>query len=261
MLDNFIITFFVILFIQVMFFIYAALKKTDKVTDLSYGLTFILSAVISLAINSYHVDIVKIVLVSIVSLWGVRLATYLFIRILKTKTDKRFDGIRENPISFGFFWLVQAISVFIILLPTTYTLFISKTLDLNYISTIGAIVAIIGILIEGIADQQKFDFKNNEKNEGKWIQTGLWKYSRHPNYLGEILMWIGVSIFCIAYLNTEYPILNLIVYLISPAYILFLLTSFSGIPTLEKKYDLRYKEDKEYQEYKKNTGVLIPKIF
>ncbi len=247
--------FLVIVLLQIIFFIYAALRKTDKVTDLSYGLTFVVAVLFAYLINIEYVSIFKTVLLILVSLWGIRLSTYLFIRILKTGKDKRFDGVRENFKRFASFWLLQAVSIFIILLPTTYILITKETMSLNWISNIGLVIALLGILIEGIADSQKFIFKNKVENKGKWINTGLWKYSRHPNYLGEIMMWVGVFIYGIVYING----IELLT-ILSPIYITFLLVSVSGIPTLEREYDKRYGEDKEYQEYKKKTGKLLPKI-
>ena len=249
-------TFIVIFVLQIIFFIYAALKKTDKVTDLSYGLTFIIAVIFAYILNIEYASFFKIILVLLVSIWGIRLSVYLFVRILKTGKDKRFDGVREDLKKFASFWLLQAISIFVILLPTTYILTSDMDMSLNWISSIGLILAISGILIEGIADSQKFVFKNKEKNRGKWIGTGLWKYSRHPNYLGEIMMWVGVFVYGFVYING----IGLIT-ILSPIYISVLLLWVSGIPTLEREYDKRYVNNKEYQEYKKNTGVLFPKLF
>lgn len=247
--------FLFIFVLQVIFFLYAGLKKTDKVTDLSYGLTFVFASVFTYLLNLQYLSLFKTILVILVSVWGIRLSVYLFIRILKTGKDKRFDGIREDIKRFGSFWLLQAISIFIILLPTTYILLSYEDMILNRVSCIGLVVSILGIIIEGFADYQKFVFKNNAKNKGRWIDTGLWKYSRHPNYLGEIMMWVGVFIYSIVYINDI-----ALITILSPIYITVLLIGVSGIPTLEKEYDKRYKENKEYEEYKRKTGKLLPKI-
>ena len=191
-----------------------------------------------------------------ISVWGIRLSIFLFIRILKTGKDKRFDGVRECFKRFASFWLLQAISIFIILLPTTYILLSQEEMSLNWVSSVGLVIALTGILIEGIADSQKFIFKNKEENRGKWINSGLWKYSRHPNYLGEIMMWVGVFVYCLVYVNG----IGLIT-ILSPIYITVLLLFVSGIPTLEKKDEQRYGDSKEYQEYKRDTGILFPKFF
>lgn len=248
---------FIFIFIlQVIFFAYAAIKKTDKVTDLSYGLTFILASIFIYILNIEYSSIFKTILVLLVSTWGLRLAIYLFIRILKTGKDKRFDGVREDFKRFASFWILQAVSIFIILLPTTYILMSKENMSLNWISIVGLTISILGILIEGIADYQKFVFKNKIENKGKWIATGLWKYSRHPNYLGEIMMWVGVFIYCLIYINGV-----ALITILSPIYISVLLLAVSGIPTLEKEYEIRYRDNKEYEEYKRKTGKLLPKFF
>lgn len=256
MIENFLIVFLVILLLQVVFFVYAVINKTDKVTDLSYGLTFIIASVASLILGYESISIFKWLLFALVSVWGIRLSTYLFIRILRTGKDKRFDGIREDPLKFASFWVLQALSIFIILLPTTYILLLPVKMGMNVISYVGFLIAIFGLLIESIADMQKFVFKSKEENKGRWIQSGLWKYSRHPNYLGEILMWLGVFVFSLMYLN-DWGIFTFL----SPLYITILLLFVSGIPKLEKEYENRYKGNLEYERYVKNTGVLLPKIF
>jgi len=247
--------FLIILVLQIIFFIYAAVKKTDKVTDLSYGLTFVITSLSIYFLNIEYSSIFKILLLATVVIWGLRLAIYLFVRIIKTGKDKRFDGVRENFKKFGSFWLLQAISIFVILLPTTYILISKDEMSLNWISYIGLGISVLGIVIESIADSQKFVFKNKSSNKGKWISTGLWKYSRHPNYLGEIMMWVGIFLYCLVYING----IGFIT-ILSPIYITVLLVAVSGIPTLEKEYDKRYRGSKQYQDYKKNTGILFPRI-
>ncbi|MBD3155066.1 MAG: DUF1295 domain-containing protein, partial [Candidatus Aenigmarchaeota archaeon] len=124
---------------------------------------------------------------------------------------------------------------------------------LSSLSFIGFIIWGLGLTIETIADLQKFKFKNNPKNKGKWIQSGLWKYSRHPNYFGEILCWVGVYIYCLNYLSG----LNALIGLISPVFISSLLLFVTGIPRLEERHDKKYGDKKEYQKYKKKTSKLI----
>lgn len=248
--------FLIILILQVIFFVYAVWKKTDKVTDLSYGLTFVIASLYEYVVNIENSSIFRIILLLLITLWGLRLSIYLFVRILKTGKDKRFDGIREDFKKFASFWILQAISIFVILLPTLYILSSDFDTSLNYISYIGLIISVLGIIIETIADYQKFVFKNKGENKGRWISTGLWKYSRHPNYFGEIMMWIGVFIYSVVYIN-DLAILTVI----SPIFITYLLVGVSGIPTLEKQYDQKYSNNNEYLKYKKNTGKLFPKIY
>ncbi|HRI05966.1 MAG TPA: DUF1295 domain-containing protein [Candidatus Dojkabacteria bacterium] len=239
--------------IQIVLGTIAIVRKTDILTDISYGLTFLL--LISLAFWSEIFDPVKMVLYILVALWALRIAGYLFIRILKTKRDKRFDGIRENPVKFMSFWLLQGVTVWVVLLPSIVLIDLDYSLSFNAISIIGIIFAFVGLIIEGIADMQKFRFKSLKENEGRWVDVGLWRFSRHPNYLGEIMVWVGAFIFVLPFINGIS-----IFSIISPLFIYYLLTHVSGIPTLEKKYDERFKDNKEYQEYKKRTGRLLFKF-
>lgn len=243
---------FISLLIQSVFFTFAYLLKTDKFTDLTYGLTFILLGAVAL-ISSGRIEAYKLVLLGMIITWGLRLITYLFYRISKIKKDSRFDKMRNNFIKFARFWFLQGISVWIIMLPTILLLAKKSSLSFGIFSMIGVMIWGAGLIIETMADIQKFTFKSDPKNKEKWIDVGIWKYSRHPNYFGEILCWIGVFVFTL-------PNLSGLSYttVISPIYITFLLLFVSGIPILEKRYDERFKNDENYQRYKKRTSLLIP---
>jgi steroid 5-alpha reductase family enzyme len=236
--------------IQLFFFTIAAIRKTDMFTDLSYGITFVIVAWYALFSAQYTTD-PKWIIVAIITLWGVRLAGYLFMRILAIKKDRRFDGIREDPLRFGMFWLFQGISVWVIMLPALALIGLTQNKEIFPLSWIGAFIAVLGLLIETIADQQKFNFKN--ENPKKWADIGLWKYSRHPNYFGEMLVWWGIFVFVAPYLEgLEYLVLA------GPLWITTLLLFITGIPTIESRYDKKYADNSEYQEYKRKTSLLIP---
>ncbi len=238
--------------IQILFFIFASTFKTDKVTDLAYGITFVILSWI-LLIYYKMFTLPNIILAIMITFWGLRLAGYLFYRILKTKKDERFNGIRENFWKFAKFWTFQSIAIFVIMLPIIFFMSTPMINTLTIFSVVGFFIWAIGFITESVADQQKFKFRNNPKNKGKWIETGLWNYSRHPNYFGEILCWIGVFVYVI-------PILSAWTWMaiISPISIIVTLLFFSGIPLLEKKSDEMFGKKKEYKEYKKSTSVLIP---
>jgi steroid 5-alpha reductase family enzyme len=236
--------------IQFLFFIFAASFKTDKVTDLSYGLGFILIALIYFIKSTLSSS--QILVTILILLWGIRIAIYLLKRILKTKTDSRFDNIRDNAIKFASFWFLQAFSIWVILLPALTILIAKKPISLNMFSLIGMTIWLLGIGIEYFADKQKFIFKSDSKNKDKWVSVGLWKYSRHPNYFGEMLCWWGIFMISLPFLSSW-----LILAIIGPIYITFLLIFVSGIPPLEKRYNQKYANNKEYQEYKRKTSVLI----
>jgi steroid 5-alpha reductase family enzyme len=237
--------------IQLVFFIVAVSFKTDKVTDLSYGLGFITVAIFYLSKSIMGPSQMLVTLLIIV--WGFRITFYLFKRILKMKTDPRFDQIRNNYFKFASFWILQAVSIWLIMLPSLVILLSNKSYTPTFFTFIGMSIWLGGFLIEYFSDKQKFEFKNNPKNKDKWITSGLWKYSRHPNYFGEMLCWWGIFIFSLPFL-TGWSILAII----SPLYISYLLLFVTGIPPLEKRYDQKYANNKEYQVYKRRTSILIP---
>lgn len=249
-MNVFLFTFLVILGLQVLFFLIANTFKTDKVTDLAYGISFFIALWLIFFSSAYSLP--KLLIVIAVTLWGLRLAVYLFIRILKMGRDKRFDKIRNSFIDFAKFWILQAVSIWIILLP--YIWFVDQQItEFRTLFYPGLAIWAAGLIIETIADWQKFKFKNNPENKGKWANIGLWKYSRHPNYFGEILCWLGLFITVLPYLSGfKY------LFIISPIYITTLLLFVSGIPPLEKRYDQKYGDNRKYQQYKSSTSLLIP---
>jgi steroid 5-alpha reductase family enzyme len=139
------------------------------------------------------------------------------------------------------------------LLPTFLFLISKQPLNFSLISFFGLFVWVSGFLIETIADHQKFTFL--KYRTGMWIDQGLWSYSRHPNYFGEILCWVGLYLYAtIALSATEI----IICFFASPVFLTCLLLFISGIPLLEKEADLRWGHETEYQQYKRQTSVLIP---
>lgn len=230
----------IVLVIQVVFFFFAAVFKTDKVTDLSYSLTFILA---SLYFFTSPVTSIKVVLLVLVFLWAIRLGSFLFSRILKSN-DPRFDGIRENPVRFAKFWLVQGVTIWVLLLPIFYV-FDGFFEGYSVLTYVGIVVWAVGFALESAADYQKRKYKKN------WFKNGVWQYSRHPNYFGEMLVWFGIFVICFSVSGFFWGIL-------SPLLITFILMFFSGVPPLEKYLDKKYKRNRAYQKYKKETNMLVP---
>lgn len=234
-------------------FLIAYKLQTDKVTDISYSATFMIS-VLGLFVLRSSQDIVDKIVLSIIFLWAIRLGLYLLVRIHTMGRDNRFDHIRNSFKSFLGFWIVQGISVTIICLPVILS-FNTGNKNLTTIGYIGISIALIGFLIETVADNQKYSFK--KLNPDTFIQSGLWAKIRHPNYLGEILFWIGIFLISLS------GITNNILYLgvISPLWIVFLLIKFSGIPPLEKKWAEKYKDNVLFQNYYNKSYRLIPGIY
>lgn len=165
-----------------------------------------------------------------------RLAGYLLLRILKTGKDQRFDGIRENPLKFLVFFLLQIVWVYTVSLPV---LFInaptSPPLGIQPSDIVGAVLFLLGLVYETIADQHKYMFRNDPNNRGKFINTGLWALSRHPNYFGEICIWWGAFIVSGVILRRARWVA-----VVSPLFITILLIFGSGMPTTERSSYKKY---------------------
>jgi len=244
--------FLIILFIQLLFFAFAYLFKTDKFTDITYSATFVIVVIYKLLTVSTP-TLAQIILTFLITLWGIRLGAYLFNRISKIKKDNRFDDIRGNFFKFLGFWLLQALTIWIVLIPAI--LFLSQISDPNFniISIVSIPIFFLALAIESVADWQKFVFKLDPKNKDNWIDSGIWHYSRHPNYFGEMLVWWSLFIYITPYLSGPQYLS-----IIGPLFISFMLLFVSGIPLLEKKNDQRYKDNPDYQKYKNSTSLLIP---
>jgi steroid 5-alpha reductase family enzyme len=248
-MQDFLISLAISLAVNCVFFIVAAIKKTDTVTDLSYGLSFALVA-LALVVVRGRSDLVRLGAAIMVLAWAIRLAVYLFGRILRIKVDHRFDGKREKPLVFARFWILQALSVAIIMAPATAVLG-RPAPQFGLLHALGALVWAAGLLIESVADAQKSAWKRQDK--AGFIDTGLWSWSRHPNYFGEILVWWGIWVFALPSLQ---GLAHLAV--IGPLYISLLLLFVTGIPLLEKSAEKKYGQDQHYQEYKARTSLLFP---
>lgn len=236
---------------NLLMFIPAYFYKTDKLTDLSYAISFVALATYGILFNG--VTFPALLLFLMIFLWALRLGAYLFIRINKIKKDSRFDEMRKHFWKFLSFWILQGITVWIVLIPSIL-FFINKPQSTSILSLIGVLIWFSGLSIETIADLQKYYFINNPENKGKWIETGFWKFSRHPNYFGEIVLWAGVYIYTAFGLSGYQVLLGMI----GPVYIAVLIIFVSGIPLLEKSADERWGKDKNYQIYKEKTSVLVP---
>ena len=238
--------------VQAVFFLFAALLATDKVTDLAYSLSFILlTAFLFVTQRAYHGT--QILLAACIVAWGVRLGGYLFFRILHIKRDARFDGIRENPLRFAVFWAVQAFSVWLIMLPSTLYLSSGATPRWSPLTWIGVAIWMTGLAVETVADIQKYRFRMDQANEGRWIQHGLWRYSRHPNFFGEALCWWGLFVLVIPGLEGWSWLAA-----VGPVFITLLLLFGTGVPTVERRSEAKYGQDPAFRSYKRNTSIFVP---
>ncbi|XP_024022163.1 uncharacterized protein LOC21400387 isoform X2 [Morus notabilis] len=237
---------------QFLFFIITALLKIDKLTDFAGSTNFIVLAILTLVVKgSWHFR--QVVLSSLVIIWGLRLGLFLLLRILQWGEDRRFDEMRGNLGRLAVFWISQAVWVWTVSLPVTVVNASDRNPSLHAADIVGWIIWIIGFAIEAIADQQKLSFKNSPENRGKWCNVGLWKYTRHPNYFGEIFLWWGIFV-------AATPILDGAEWLVifGPIFLTLLLLFISGLPLLEESADKKYGNVAAYRIYKRTTSPLIP---
>ncbi len=249
MVVTLILSLIIITLVNVIAYVWAYKKQSDHLTDISYSLSFI-ALVVSLVMISGHMSWQHLILVGMVVLWGLRLGGFLFYRINKMGKDDRFDSFRGSWIGFLKFFLLQSISIWIIALPAIIFIQVPEI----KVSIVGIGIWFIGFVVEAIADAQKFSFK--EKHPDRYMDSGIYKKIRHPNYLGEILCWLGIWIYIAPSIVGWYWIS-----IISPIWICLLLIKISGIPLLEKKGYRKYGEDPEYMHYMNHTHKLIPGIY
>jgi steroid 5-alpha reductase family enzyme len=245
------LSFLISLAVNAAFFAVAAIRRTDVVTDLSYSLSFAVLAIL-LPLTGAR-EPVQLAASLFVLVWAVRLGGYLLGRILRIKVDHRFDEMRDEPLRFARFWLLQAISVAVIMLPVSYLLSRDSAPDVGLWAIAGAGIWLVGLGIEAVADAQKSAFKGKPENRDRFIASGLWRYSRHPNYFGEMLVWWGLFVYALPFLHGA-----ALAVVIGPVFITLLLLFVSGIPLLERSADAKYGADAAYREYKRRTSMLVP---
>ena len=241
--------------IQWISFIPAYIFQTEKFFDLTGSITYLTTVFAAL----YITDSAKIsdyVIVSCVAIWAIRLGSFLFMRIHKAGEDRRFREIKTNFTRFFMTWTLQGMWVSMCLLCVLTALSSYSGIIMNNVFYIGLLIFIIGFIIEVVADHQKTVFRKDVNNKDKFISTGLWSYSRHPNYFGEILLWFGVAIMSFSSLQgLQY------LTLISPIFVYILLVYISGIRILENQADKKWGHLDSYKEYLKNTPRLFFRIF
>ena len=239
--------------IQWVAFIPAYLQQTEKFFDLTGSITFISVVVLAVALSPV-VDGRSWLLLGMVVVWALRLGTFLFRRIQAAGEDRRFREIKPSFPRFLLTWTLQGIWVSFSMAAALAAITSQTRQDLGIFALIGFLVWAFGFGFEIIADSQKSRFKAKSENAGKFIHNGLWSWSRHPNYFGEIVLWVGVAIVALPILvGWQW------VTLISPFFIALLLTRISGIPMLEKRADEKWGGQADYEAYKASTSVLIPR--
>lgn len=238
--------------IQWVLFIPAYIFQTEKFYDLAGSITYI--SVVSYSFynnyNSNDLNFGNIILSLLIIVWAIRLGSFLFIRIKKAGEDIRFREIKKSPSRFFMTWTLQGMWVSIC--SACALSGIANGIEINSYFYLGLLIFTLGFITEIIADNQKSKFRKDPNNKDKFITSGIWKYSRHPNYLGEITLWTGVAIMSFSSLSG----LQLIT-LISPVFTYLLLVYVSGVRLLEARGKRKWGHLESYQEYIKNTPTLL----
>jgi len=231
--------------------------QTEKFYDLTGSIKYLLliwiTYLAAFQINGYNIG--SLILTLFISVWTIRLGSFLFMRIHKDGEDKRFRTIKTSWSQFFMTWTLSGMWVSICSMCALTAISSNTGVVTNSIFYLGAILFIVGLSIEVIADNQKSVFRSVEANKNKFITTGLWAKSRHPNYLGEIVLWFAVAVMSFSSLTgLQY------ITLISPIFTYLLLVHVSGVRMLEARSDIKWADNQEYQEYKRETPVLFFKL-
>lgn len=240
--------------IQWLVFIPSFLQQTEHFYDLTGSLTYLSITTLALILTP-GTDARSFLLFSMVIIWALRLGTFLFRRIQKAGKDDRFDEIKPNFMRFLNAWTLQALWITLTSSAALIAITSATRKSIDIFAVIGLLVWLFGFGFEVTADAQKSRFNADPANKGKFINSGLWSKSRHPNYFGEIVLWIGVLIIALPVLRGWQWVA-----LISPVFVTLLLTRVSGVPMLEKKADKKWGGQADYEEYKRRTPVLIPRL-
>ena len=203
---------------------------------------------------SDEIDARSAVVTVMVLVWALRLGTFLFRRVRRDGRDGRFDAIKVDPLRFLMTWTLQGLWVFLTLACALAIITGTDREAFGVFAIVGTAVWLAGFAIEVAADQQKSAFKRDPANEGRFITTGLWAWSRHPNYFGEITLWIGMAVLALPILSGWRWVM-----LISPVFVIVLLTRISGIPLLQARATARWGDDPDFTAYMARTSMLIPR--
>lgn len=241
--------------IQWIVFIPSYLMRTEKYFDITGSITYISVALLSV-VFSRKFDARTLLILALVVTWAARLGIFLFNRVKVAGEDKRFLEIKKSFPRFLSVWTIQGLWVTFTLAAALAAITSRQSIALDAFAAIGSLLWIAGFAIEVAADLQKSKFKANPDNKGKFIRSGVWAWSRHPNYFGEIALWIGVAIITLPVLKGWQWLT-----LMSPIFVTVLLTRISGVPILENRADEKWGGQADYEDYKKNTPVLIPSLF
>lgn len=233
-------------------FVPAYLTRSERFYDLTGTLTYL--TVVAVAVAAGSGSALSIVLAALIAIWALRLGTFLVQRIRRDGSDGRFDEIKVDPAQFLMSWTLQALWVVLTAGAALAAMTSADAAEPGVATFVGLVIWCIGFAVEVIADAQKRAFRADPTNRGRFITTGLWAWSRHPNYFGEITLWVGIAVIAAPALSGWQ-----FVTLVSPVFVTLLLTRVSGIPLLEARGKRTWGDDADYRDYLARTPVLVPR--
>ena len=238
--------------VQWVAFIPSFRAQTERFFDLTGSMTYV-SVTILVVLLTPAVDARGLLVAGLVIIWALRLGPFLYRRVTKAGRDDRFDEIKPSLVRFLGLWTIQGLWITFTAAAAWVAITSVSRVPIDAFAVMGFALWVLGFGLEVTADLQKSRFKANPANKGRFISTGLWSVSRHPNYAGEILLWFGVAVIALPVMQGWQW-----VWLLSPLFVTVLLTKVSGVPLLEKKADATWGGQADYEAYKERTPVLIP---
>ncbi len=233
-------------------FVPSFLGQTERYFDATGSLTYLGLLALALVATDGR-DARSWMLAAMVAAWAVRLGSFLFRRIREDGSDGRFDSIKPSFVRFLMAWTLQGLWVFLTLSCALAAMTSAEKVPLGGWALLGGFLWVTGFVLEVVADNQKRAFRSDPANRDRFITSGLWAWSRHPNYVGEITLWVGVAM-------VAFPALSGGQYLtlISPVFVFVLLTRISGIAMVERRGLRKWGDDPEYRAYLERTPALFP---
>jgi steroid 5-alpha reductase family enzyme len=225
--------------------------QTEHYFDLTGSLSYI-STVLAAIYLSPNLDTRDMIICAMIAIWAARLGSFLFWRIKKDGQDKRFVVMKTQFFWFLMTWTLGGLWVLVTMAAGLAAMTSDASIPLGPMAYLGIALWVAGMLIEVVADSQKTQFRKVPENRDRYITTGLWAWSRHPNYFGEITLWLGLALVAL-------PVLSgwQLATMISPIFVYVLLTKISGIPLLERMAKKKWGSEPEFISYTESTPALI----
>ncbi len=238
--------------VQWVAFVPAWLGRTERFFDLTGSATFLLVVATAL-LGSGVRDVRSVLIALLIAVWALRLGPFLYRRVRQAGEDRRFRQIKVHLPTFLMTWTLQGLWVSLTSAPAVAAILASEPLAPDWTLVAGTALWLVGFTIEVVADAQKTRFRAQPENRDGYITSGLWAWSRHPNYFGEIMLWTGIAVMALPTLEGwQYATL------VSPVFVWLLLTRISGVRMLEARANRKWRDDAGYQDYVRRTSTLLP---